>query len=434
MHCMLRKKKKKIWQASCGTEAKQRLVWCVLSGCSAAKKTDAVTITYQTMEALPQQREALNRLVEEFHRGHPNIRVKIQMSPSGFQKLQAQLASGNLPDVFYYVTDRLPLLVHRKAVLDLRPFLAMDPSVDLSGYYEKTVESCTIEGGMYCFPFHFSTDILFYNKSLFDRARLSYPTGDWHWEDFVRAAKSLTIVEDGKTVQYGALQPRPVLLIKSFGGACFENGRCVIDGPPARAAIDFLGLLTRDGLAPQTAALRDIEVMDGVSLFSTGKIGMLLGRTYMLVEFGKLRDFEWDVALVPRGQRRYSRLAVGGNCISSKTAHPKEAWEFVKFFCGPRGSQIMGSFRNCVPAYRAAAHSETFLHPPPPGVQIFLDALETAEIENPGMIGWQEYLDKVIQPNVDAVLFGNISTDEALRDMQKEGERFLKDEAFQKQK
>ncbi len=409
-------------------------VFCalLLAGCTSKDTGDRVTITYQTMEALPQQRQALAKLVSEFEKTHPGIHVKVQTSPSGFQKLAAQLAGGDAPDVFYYVSDRLPLLVHRGAVLDLNTFLEKDASPAMDSYYAKVLDSCRLEKGLYCFPFHFSTDVLFYNKDLFDRAGLAYPDETWTWGQFAEAAKRLTVRDaNGKTLQYGTLQPRPVLLIRSFGGEIFTPAQppvCVIDSPASQKGLEFLQRLTQEGSAPQTAVLRDIEVMDGVTLFSTGRVGMLLGRTYMLVSFGNINAFEWDVALVPQGEIRYSRLAVGGNCISKSTRHPEAAWEFVKFFSGPRGSEIMGGFRNGVPALKSVAESPVFLHAPPSAVKIFIDSLASSRIENPGLMHWQEYVDKVIQPTVEGVLVGALSTQEALKTMQTKGEAILQEE------
>lgn len=399
-----------------------------IAGCSPKNAGNHITITYQTMESLPQQRAALDQLVAEFHATHPGIRIKTQTSPNGFQKLQALIAAGDPPDVFYCVSDRLPAFVQHNAVLDLNPFLAKDPSVNASAYFSKTLESCREGSGLYCFPFHFSTDVLFYNKDLFDKTGLAYPDDRWTWDDFAKTARTLTIVRDGKTVQYGTLQPRPLLLMKSYGGNCFEGQRCVIDGEAGQRSLAFLDSLVRSGSAPQTAALRDIEIMDGVTLFSTGRVGMLLGRTYMLVEFSRLKEIAWDVALVPKGQRRYSRLAVGGNCISSKTAHPQETWEFVKFFSGPQASRILGTFRNAIPALENAARSQVFLRSPPEHVSVFLEALDSAEIENPGMILWQEYLDKVLQPGVEEFLLGKMSIAGALQEMRRRGEDILGEE------
>ncbi len=407
-----------------------------LYGCSSKISNQGVTIVYQTMETLPQQRDALQKLVQAFEQSHPSIHVKIQLSPSGFTKLQAQAAAGEMPDVFYYVSDRLPALVHRGAVLDLMPLLSKDSSVALSSFFPKIIESCQkpAEGGglatgLYIFPFHFSTDVLFYNKDLFDKAGLVYPNNNWTWDDFALAAEQLTTKKHGTTLQYGTLQPRPLLLVKSYGGECFDQDHCVIASVPTRKSLEFLESLVAKGWAPQTAALRDVEVMDGVTLFSTGRIGMLVGRTYMLPEFAKLNNFDWDVALVPKGNRRYSRLAVGGNCISSKTQHPQEAWEFVRYFSSTEASKILGEFRNCVPADIAAANSDVFLHTPPLGIKTFIEALDTAEIENPGMVLWQEYVDKVIQPTVESMLCGDISVDQAMQEMNKKGENLIHEES-----
>ena len=406
-----------------------------LYGCSSKMSNKGVTIVYQTMETLPQQRDALLKLVRSFEQTHPSIHIKIQLSPSGFTKLQAQAAAGEMPDVFYYVSDRLPALVHRGAVLDLMPLIKKDSSVALSAFFPKIIESCQkpAEGGaaqeLYCFPFHFSTDVLFYNKDLFDKAGIAYPNNNWTWDDFAHAAQQLTGKKNGSTLQFGTLQPRPLLLVKSYGGECFDQDHCVIASVPTRKSLEFLESLVEKGLAPQTAALRDVEVMDGVSLFSTGRIGMLVGRTYMLPEFSKLNNFDWDVALVPKGNRRYSRLAVGGNCISAKTQHPQEAWEFVRYFSSPEAWKILGEFRNCVPANRTAARSDVFLHTPPLGIKTFIEALDTAEIENPGMVLWQEYVDKVITPTVESMLCGDISVDQAMQEMNKKGENLLHEES-----
>jgi len=48
--------------------------------------------------------------------------------------------------------------------------------------------------------------MMFYNKKLFDQAGISYPSGDWTWEDFLAIAQKLTrdLDGDGATDQFGA--------------------------------------------------------------------------------------------------------------------------------------------------------------------------------------------------------------------------------------
>lgn len=405
------------------------LIFLVLvAGCSQKKDDGRTIITYQTMETLPEQRKALAKLVREFEKLHPDIKVEVLTSTTSFQKLAIQIAGGNAPDVFYYVTDRLPGLAYRDVLLDLTPYIE---EVDMTQYFPQTTSSCKIDDRYYCFPFHYSTDILFYNKDLFDEAGVAYPDAEWTWDDYLNAAKKLTKKVNGKTVQYGTLQPRPLLLIKSFGGECFDKDitKIKLNSKETKKAINFIiDMDSRYGVAPSAVSIRDMERMDGIDMFSTGRVAMLLGRTFMLAEFRKLKNFGWDIAPVPKGARNYSRLAVGGNCISADTKHKDAAWEFVKFFSGREGSLICGISGNCVPALRDVAYSEAFLNPPPENAKLFVTSIEYSESDNPGLIVWEEFYQRVVQDNIDKIICKMVSMQDGINEMVKDGNELLNEE------
>lgn len=154
---------------------------------------------------------------------------------------------------------------------------------------------------------------------------------------------------------------------------------------------------------------------------------MLAGRTYMLVEFSRISDFDWDVALIPKGKIRYSRLAVGGNCISATTKHPEAAFKFVKFFSGRTGSDICGRMRNCVPAHKEIAYSETFSYAPPANHSILIDSLDGAVIENYGLSVWIEFKQKA-RDIFDRIVFGENTISEGLSLLEKIGNDLLEKE------
>ena len=187
-------------------------------------------------------------------------------------------------------------------------------------------------------------------------------------------------------------------------------------------------------MAPAAAVISDMERMDGVDMFSTGLVAMFLGRTFMLSEFRKLKQFDWDIAPVPEGKIGYSRLAVGGNCISADTKHPQEAWEFVKYYSGKRGSEICGTSGNCVPALKEVAYSDDFLFPPPDKAILFVDSIKYAQTDNPGLINWEEFYQRVVQENADKIICGKISIDNGLREMEKEGNKLLEAKAVKRAK
>jgi multiple sugar transport system substrate-binding protein len=402
------------------------LLLCVFVPACSKVEEGKIKITYQTMETLPEQRKALEKLVSEFEAKNPNIKIEVLTSTISFQKLSIQIAGGDAPDIFYYVTDRLPGFAEKNILLDLTPYMG---EVDLTQYFSQTVESCKLNGKFYCFPYHFSTDILFYNKDIFDKEGVFYPNESWTWQDFVDAAQKLTKKENNRIVQYGTLQPRPLLVIKSFGGECFDQDvtKCTLNSQAARDGIQFiLDLDKKYNVAPSATTIKDMERMDGVDMFSTGRVAMLMGRTFMLSEFRKLKRFNWDIAPVPKGKIRYSRLAVGVMCISQTTKHPKEAWEFVKFLCGKEGSYITGISGNCVPAYKESAYSKDFLVPPPENAKLFVDSIEYSQSDNPGLSMWEEFYQRVVQDNIDKILCGVVSMDDGLRKMEKEGTELLK--------
>ncbi len=397
-------------------------------GCR-AQQDDRTTISYLTMESLPEQRWALKQMIEKFEEANPDIRVKVEYSTSGFQKLKIRIAGGNAPDVFYYTTDRMPSLVKRDRLLDLTPYVKRGEGVDLKEYFPQVVKSCELENQLFLFPFHFSTDLLFYNKNLFDQEGVEYPDASWTWDNFLQTAKSLTKQEKGRTVQYGTLQPRTLLMVRSLGGECFDPqlSKVLLNSSETKEALGFLvDLEKKHHVAPSPGQLRDIEKEDGLDLFSTGKVAMFVGRTYMVSQLSKVKRFDWDVAPVPQGKRRYSRLAVGGNCISKSTQHPEAAWKFVSFYSGETGSRLCGVSRNCVPALKSVAHSSLFLYEPPKGVNHLIEALDFSEIENYGLLNWDEFFQKSFKSETDKVLFGAKSIEDCLKDISREAELALK--------
>lgn len=412
------------------------LALVVSFGCAKQKEEKKTVITYQTMETLPKQRKALQEMIALFEKENPDIKVKVQTSTSSFQKLKIQIAGGNAPDVFYFVTDRLPQLVYRDVLLPMDDFMGEDRQV-LDQYFPQAVDSCIVDGKLYCFPFHFSTDVLFFNKNLFDAAGVAYPDDSWTWDDFKENAVKLTRRNHyGNVDTYGALSPRPLLLLQAMGGECFDiaENKSTINTKESEEGLNYLLSLYETGSVPKAGQLKEMDNMDGITMFISGKVAMLAGRTYMLVEFSRINDFDWDVTLVPQGKKRYSRLAVGGNCISATTKHPEAAFKFVKFFSGKIGSDICGRSRNCVPAHKEIAYSETFSYAPPQNHKVLIDSLDGAVIENYGLSVWVEFKQKA-RDIFDQVVFMEKTPKEGLAILEKIGQKLLlKEEEVKKSK
>jgi multiple sugar transport system substrate-binding protein len=382
----------------------------LLAGC--AKTADnRVEITYQTIETLPQQQAIHQRIIGEFEKSHPQIHVRVIYDTSKFQKLNVQLAGSAAPDVFYYVVDRLPALSQRGQVSDMTTGFA--PLADQ--FYPEVVDACRVNGKLYMAPYHFSTDVLFFNRDWFEKAGEPVPDASWDWSKFADVAMRLATQQH---VRIPTVLPRPLLLIQSFGGVPFADGKCRINSPESIAALQFYRDLVARGVAPTTAAMGEVEAFDGVNLFRDGKIPLLVGRTYMLAEFDHISEFRWDVAPVPKGKVRWSRLSVGGNCVWSGTKHPQEAWEFARFY-STEGATLAAKSRNAISALKSVA--VTAQSPP-----AMMDALAYSHLDNPwGYSFWDEFNQKAFFETTDAVALGRLAPADAARAIESIGNGLL---------
>ena len=386
------------------------VVLLLLGGC-ARPADNRVEITYQTIETLPEQQALHQKIIAEFEKSYPQVHVRVIYDTSKFQKLNVQLAGGAAPDLFYYVVDRLPALAQRGQVADLRENF----SSLADQFFPEVVESCRVNGKLCMVPFHYSTDILFYNRDWFEKAGEPVPDESWDWKKFAATAAR---VAAQRRARIPTVLPRPLLLVQSFGGVLFADGKCTVNSPESIEALQFYRDLVVRGIAPTTAAMGEVEAFDGVNLFRDGKIPLLVGRTYMLTEFDHIADFRWDVAPVPKGKVRWSRLSVGGNCVWSGTKHPQEAWEFARFY-STEGAKIAAKSRNAIPALKVAAASAKF-------PSAMMEALMYSHLDNPwGYAFWDEFNQKAFFETTDAVALGQLAPAAAAQTIESLGNDLL---------
>jgi multiple sugar transport system substrate-binding protein len=389
-----------------------------------------VVLRYLTYETGKEQQDLVNEIVRRFERTHPDVRVEVEFNSNARRKLYVDLASGTAPDVFYSVSDDIPRMAARSVIMNQTP-LAKREGITFSGYFPKTVKGLQWNGDLYAFPIHYSTDVLFYNKKLFDVAHLPYPNEKWTWGDFVNAAQRLTKVgSDGRTEVFGTTLPDPSLSIAANGGTLFnaDYTQSEIDNPAAEDALrKLLDLRDKYHVAPTPQQLQDTST---TQLFQTGRVAMMPGRTYMVIDFNKaIKDFDYDVTLMPPMKHRAVRLAVGGTCIAANTRHPKEAWEFAKFYGSEDGGlQVLGSQKNCVPAVKTLAYSpKYFLSGPPKNVRIFVDSIQDAVILTPPIVSCTEYMTRIRDPIFEQILLGKMPIQKGLSQVQANTNKLLRE-------
>src|SRR5690606_24895134 len=142
----------------------------------------------------------MKELIDKFTTAHPHITVKTQSAPYGqfFQKLDTQIAAGEAPDVWLSDGVYVMKYAERGAIKDLTSWIDSDLNKD--DYYGLDFNK-DAQGKYWGVPQGIQVGVLYYNKDLFDKANVAYPTPDWTWEDLKATAAKLTVDAGGKTAE-----------------------------------------------------------------------------------------------------------------------------------------------------------------------------------------------------------------------------------------
>lgn len=273
-------------------------------------------------------------VLDDFREANPDFQLEELNVPgdSYNNKIQQMITGGNAPDVM--LLQEADYVRYAKAgVID-----ELDPAefgVDESDLQPAIAELADDLGGTYGFPMGFATELMYYNKDMFDAAGLDYPTDDWTWDDYADAAAKLT-KSDG--TQWGSDAP-------SFNGTWYslagEGGDDVVaDGKLAlgdglKAAMEFQNKLTNE-LKAQPAPSSGSKVSD---LFAAGQAAMTMGGSWLISTTYKDVDFNWDIATMPAAPngRDYNSLHTSFFAINSQSKNKEEAKEFIKWMMGEDG-------------------------------------------------------------------------------------------------
>lgn len=346
------------------------------AGSCASDDDDALTFFFAANpdEILPRM-----RIVKEFERQHPDVKVRpILSGPGVMQQLSTFCAGGKCPDVLMTWELTYAELADRGVLLDLNTFLGRDHQFAAqlrSDSIPALYETFTYNKGQYAFPEQWSGNYLFYNKALFEGAGLAPPprswSQSWSFTEFLDAATALTQRDaSGRVTQWGFVNA----WVSYYSAGLFAMNNGVAFAVPLTnpthlnfdqdafvEAVQFYADLTNKHRVAPSAS--DQQSMSTADLFAVGKAAIALGGHWRYQTFDRADGLDFDVAPLPvgpHGSAACSNIGVTGLAIAATSRRKEQAWEFVKFATGPVGQQLIGESRLFVPVLRSAIDSDGF--------------------------------------------------------------------------
>jgi multiple sugar transport system substrate-binding protein len=335
-----------------------------------------------------EQQAALANIVAAFREKYPNIKVTEEYdSYDGYwEKKTTQVAGKQLPDVFAIASDYVCEYAGAGLLANLDDALVSgSPTAELlAGLPERTLANLKVDGKQVGFPFAGGALLLYYNKDMFDKAGLDYPTSGWTFKEVVEAGAKLSIDtnQDGELDQWGYLPFYLTIedfdaIMHRFGARWFsEDGKTALsDSPEAMKAVKFIqDIIWTHKISPRPQDIEGIE-----SPFAAGMVAMYEDGTWFLSDALNITDFEWDVTSIPlgfEGQQGGGSLIGNPNmAVSSTTPHLKEAMLLAAFMASPEGQAILGEAKGRMPVQPDGL--KTWSSTPPENIGIIKEILST---------------------------------------------------------
>ena len=286
----------------------------------------------------------LNEYIPEFERQNPDIRVRFHHFDNYASRILMLRAGGIAPDVMRQNTTYGAQFIRRGMNLPLDRFIDGPDGIDRNDFIPIIWESLRFRGQTYGMPQDINIRGLFYNKDLFDAAKISYPDETWTWQDLQRASQRFAdpATNGGKTDVAG--------LLAGFRGAdwlpfYYQAGGTVwnaeknipqLDTPQAVEALVFFKNLARTGgNFTLSQASSERGGLGPHTYFQNGRAAMLFDGSWRSPQLKKSApNLRFGVAPLPRMRRG---MSLSSSCywgISAQTRHPEESWKLAKFLSG----------------------------------------------------------------------------------------------------
>jgi multiple sugar transport system substrate-binding protein len=334
------------------------MVASALAGCAREPEGPPV-IKFATWFGASEAKE-LAPIVEAINTRHKGeFRLEPMAIPGEYlTKIDAMMAARTAPDVFLLSQEYVPSYAAIGAAADMDARIKADTSLDLPDYYPASLETAKYKGHLYGLPWVMQPVVLYYNKKLFDEAKLGYPDASWDWAHLESAAKALTRREaDGTAQQWGFLQytwpPYQIWVWQNGGDVRDAQGQPTITSPETLGALEFMHkLVVDDKVSPGAGTV----LQNGAAeMFKGGRIAMFMGGASD--DLDRVPGLDVGVSEVPHGKTRATFSWMSHLMMSSQSKHPELAYVAWR--------ELLDGFHHwkIVPPRRSLAKTLTKLEP-----------------------------------------------------------------------
>lgn len=379
-------------------------------------------------------------MVERFHKDHPDIRIKSIYAGTYQDSVAKALTAhkgGSAPQLAVLLSTDMFTLIDEGAIMPFDPLLKTDEDQKwLTGFYKGFMANSQTGGKTWGIPFQRSTIVMYYNKDLFKEAGLDPNRAPATWDELVTQAQKLTKkdgagqvsqwgleIPSGGSFAYWLFQalttPNDAILMNEAGNEVY------LDKPPVIEALQFWHDLAYKHKVMPTGT---IDWGTTPKDFLVGKTAIMWTTTGNLTNVRKNAKFDFGVAPMPKAKRGGSPTG-GGNFYLFKSATPEQqqaALTFVKWMTSPENAaawSIDTGYVAVTPAAWETDRMKAYVKDVPQAT-VARDQLEVSVAEF--STHDNQRITKLLNDNIQAVLTNAKTSEQAMKDAQRDADRLLR--------
>lgn len=306
-------------------------------------------------------------LIAAYQAKHPNVKIDyVDLGSTDYQTMLSTQLTGGADDLDVLTIKDVPgyaTVVRAGQLEDLSGYMkdnAIDPAA-----YSGLIEQITIKNKVYALPFRSDFWVVYYNKDLFDKAGVAYPSNDMTVAQYDELARKMTS-GTGSGKVYGSIFHIWRSTVELFG--ILDGKHTVVDGN-----YDFLKpwyeraiKLQSDGIVPDYAMLKTSNTHYSAPFFNNTVATLPMGTWFAATQIAKIKSGEsksvnWGIVKYPHpdGVKAGTTIAtITSLAVNKQSSHKETALDFLKFVTGPEGAAIIAS-TGTIPALRDAKVVDT---------------------------------------------------------------------------
>lgn len=302
------------------------------------------------------QKPTLDAMIEAYTKENPDVSVEIQLTPwkDYWTKLEASATGGTAPDIFWLNTLHAEVYQEGGILADLTEAAEKSDIGLYENYAEAMTSSYTIGGKLYAIPKDTGTAALWYNKELFDKAGVEYPSDDWTWDDMLAASEKLK-----GNMGEGVYAIGSPVDFENYSSTIFAAGGNIINEdktaptytmPETMEGVQCWIDLIEKGYSPSIADLTDSSP---ATRFEAGRLAMFMGGSYMTTQFASNEEIKGKIDLVeyPAYNGKEPNMAGGlGYAVYKKSKQLDAATDFALWLGGEEAMKIQGEMGSVISA------------------------------------------------------------------------------------